>query len=79
MKSFAQALETVPLALAENSGLSPIDTLTNIRSMQVNEVIPQLGVPNRTDGLITFFFGVCTCASQTFYHPQLFCAEVHTL
>jgi len=44
MRSFAQALETVPLALAENSGLSPIDTLTSIRSQQVNEGNPHLGV-----------------------------------
>jgi len=44
MRSFSQALETVPLALAENSGLSPIETLTNVRAMQVNEKNPNLGI-----------------------------------
>lgn len=29
-RAFAEALESIPLALAENSGLSPIDTLTEV-------------------------------------------------
>jgi len=44
MRSFSQALETVPLALAENSGLSPIETLTSVRAQQVNEKNPFLGI-----------------------------------
>jgi len=44
MRSFAQALETVPQALAENSGLSAIETLTKVRSRQVNENNPYLGI-----------------------------------
>ena len=44
MRSFAQALESVPLALAENSGLSPIDTLTEVRARQVTESNPNLGI-----------------------------------
>lgn len=44
MRSFSQALESVPLALAENSGLSPIETLTSVRAQQVNEGNPFLGI-----------------------------------
>merc|ERR1712024_129908 len=43
-RSFADALESVPLALAENSGLDPIKTLTQIKSRQVTENNPALGV-----------------------------------
>jgi chaperonin GroEL (HSP60 family) len=31
---FAEALEVIPLALAENAGMDPIDTLTELRSKQ---------------------------------------------
>ncbi|KAF9446818.1 hypothetical protein P691DRAFT_803365 [Macrolepiota fuliginosa MF-IS2] len=44
MRAFASALEAVPLALAENSGLSPIETLAEVRSRQINEKSPQLGI-----------------------------------
>merc|ERR1712002_1113030 len=44
MRAYSQALEAVPLALAENSGLSPIETLTSVRSMQVNQNNPHLGI-----------------------------------
>merc|ERR1712198_532805 len=43
-RAFADALESVPLALAENSGLDPIKTLTEIKSKQVSENNPALGV-----------------------------------
>jgi hypothetical protein len=43
-RGFADALEAVPLALAENSGLDPIGTLTEIKSKQVAENNPALGV-----------------------------------
>jgi len=32
---FAESLEVIPLALAENAGMDPIDTLTELRSKQV--------------------------------------------
>ena len=35
MRAFAEALEAVPLALAENSGLPPIDTVTAVKAAQV--------------------------------------------
>jgi len=43
-RAFADALESVPLALAENCGLDPINTLTEIKSRQVTENNPALGV-----------------------------------
>ncbi|RKF80134.1 T-complex protein 1 subunit epsilon [Golovinomyces cichoracearum] len=44
MRAFADALDAIPMALAENSGLSPIETLANIKSRQVNEGNTRLGV-----------------------------------
>merc|ERR1711942_406396 len=43
-RAFADALENIPLALAENSGLAPIQTLTEIKSKQTSENNPALGV-----------------------------------
>merc|ERR1711967_146068 len=37
MRSFSEALETIPMALAENSGLDPIGTLTDIKARQTAE------------------------------------------
>ena len=34
-EKFSDALEAIPLALAENAGMDPIDTLTNLRSKQI--------------------------------------------
>ena len=44
MRAFSNALDTVPMSLAENSGLSPIETLASIKSRQVNESNSRLGV-----------------------------------
>ena len=44
MRAFASALDAVPLALAENSGLAPIETLAEVKSRQVNEGISRLGI-----------------------------------
>ena len=35
MRAFSDALDIVPLALAENSGLAPIESLTEVKSRQV--------------------------------------------
>ncbi|XP_055613989.1 T-complex protein 1 subunit epsilon [Uranotaenia lowii] len=43
-RSFSVALESVPLALAENSGLLPIETLAELKSRQVAENTSTLGV-----------------------------------
>ncbi|CAG8527216.1 7333_t:CDS:2 [Acaulospora colombiana] len=37
VRAFSYALDAIPLALAENSGLSPIETLADIKSRQVTE------------------------------------------
>lgn len=42
--AFAEALEAVPMALAENSGLSPVDTLTEIKARQLAENNSSLGI-----------------------------------
>lgn len=44
MRAFADALESVPLALAENSGLAPIQTLADVKARQVTEKNSRLGI-----------------------------------
>ena len=44
IRAFGDALEDVPLALAENSGLSPISTLAEVKAAQIKENNPRLGV-----------------------------------
>ena len=44
MRAFSEALDAVPMALAENSGLSPIEALADIKSKQVTEKNSRLGV-----------------------------------
>lgn len=43
-RAFAQALDQIPMILAENSGLDPIEVLSNLKSKQVNENCSHLGV-----------------------------------
>merc|ERR1712142_913506 len=44
MRAFADALEVIPMALAENSGLNPIQTMTEVRAKQVTENNAFLGI-----------------------------------
>nr|XP_044995310.1 T-complex protein 1 subunit epsilon isoform X1 [Jaculus jaculus] len=44
MRAFADALEVIPMALAENSGMNPIQTMTEVRAKQVKEVNAALGI-----------------------------------
>ncbi|XP_047137171.1 T-complex protein 1 subunit epsilon [Hydra vulgaris] len=44
MHAFADALETIPNALAENSGMNPIRTVSVIKVRQIAENNPRLGV-----------------------------------
>ena len=49
MRAFADAMEAIPMALAENSGLHPIQTVAGVKSQQLAEGCPSLGVDcNRT-------------------------------
>ncbi|KAI0311135.1 chaperonin Cpn60/TCP-1 family [Amylostereum chailletii] len=50
MRAFSSALDSVPLALAENSGLSPIETLAEVKSRQVNEGNSKLGIDCNSRG-----------------------------
>lgn len=43
-RSFAEALESVPMALAENAGFSPVDTIAEIKARQLAEKNPALGI-----------------------------------
>ncbi|KAL1783451.1 T-complex protein 1 subunit epsilon [Sigmodon hispidus] len=44
MRAFADALEVIPMALSENSGMNPIQTMTEVRAKQVKESNPALGI-----------------------------------
>lgn len=44
MRAFADALDVIPLSLAENSGFAPIDALTAVKARQVTENNPYLGI-----------------------------------
>ena len=43
-RAFAQALDAIPMTLAENSGLDPIKVLSSIKSKQIKENISYIGV-----------------------------------
>eukprot|EP01006_Ploeotia_vitrea_P055038 TRINITY_DN67951_c1_g2_i1.p1 TRINITY_DN67951_c1_g2~~TRINITY_DN67951_c1_g2_i1.p1 ORF type:complete len:537 (+),score=33.56 TRINITY_DN67951_c1_g2_i1:55-1665(+) len=44
IRAFADALDDTPMALAENSGLSPITEVTTVKARQLNENNPRLGI-----------------------------------
>uniref|UniRef100_A0A8D2DIP5 T-complex protein 1 subunit epsilon n=1 Tax=Sciurus vulgaris TaxID=55149 RepID=A0A8D2DIP5_SCIVU len=44
MRAFADALEVIPMALSENSGMNPIQMMTEVRARQVKEMNPALGI-----------------------------------
>lgn len=44
IRAFADALDDIPMALAENSGLSPITSLSKVKSKQIREKNPFLGI-----------------------------------
>jgi len=50
MRAFADALDAIPLALAENSGLAPIESLTKVKSQQVSEGNRRLGIDCKDAG-----------------------------
>lgn len=52
MRSFSRALDAVPMALAENSGLPPIETLSYVKSEQVKQGKGSLGVDCMNTGVI---------------------------
>ncbi|KAM0876476.1 hypothetical protein ACQ4PT_036160 [Festuca glaucescens] len=44
IRSFARVLDAIPLSLAENSGLPPIETLARLKSWHVKENNPHFGI-----------------------------------
>lgn len=44
IRAFADALDDIPMALAENAGLSPINEVTTVKSRQLAEGNPRLGI-----------------------------------
>jgi T-complex protein 1 subunit epsilon len=44
VRAFADALDAIPLALADNSGLPAIETLSAVKSEQVKTGNPRLGI-----------------------------------
>jgi T-complex protein 1 subunit epsilon len=50
MRAFAEALDAIPLALAENSGLAPIESLTQVKAQQVQEKNHRLGIDCKDEG-----------------------------
>ena len=57
MRAFADALESIPLALAENSGLTPIQTVAGVKSQQLAQGNARLGIDCMQRGTN----GVCVC------------------
>ncbi len=43
-RAFADALESIPMALAENSGFGPIEALTELKARQLKEKNWRLGI-----------------------------------
>lgn len=75
MRAFADALDSVPMALAENSGLSPIETLAAIKSRQVKEQNSRLGVDcmqTGSNGKINAIFGR-SCSNPCRRYARSFC------
>jgi T-complex protein 1 subunit epsilon len=50
IRAFADALDDIPMALAENSGLNTIEELTKVKSAQIKEKNPYLGVDCMSNG-----------------------------
>jgi T-complex protein 1 subunit epsilon len=44
MRAFGEALESIPMALAENSGHPAIQTLADVKARQVTEKNARLGI-----------------------------------
>ena len=62
MRAFSDALESIPMALAENSGLNPIKTLADVKSQQLAQENPRLGIDCMQKGTN----GVWMCGGSVF-------------
>jgi T-complex protein 1 subunit epsilon len=50
MRAFSDALEVIPMALAENSGMNAIEELTTVKARHVKENNPYLGIDCNENG-----------------------------
>jgi len=55
VRAFADALEEIPMILAENSGYNPIDYLSNIKKIQIEESNPFIGVDCMAEGTYNMY------------------------
>lgn len=52
IRAFADALDAIPMALAENSGLQPIETLSAVKNQQIRVItVINLGFKYASDSL----------------------------
>jgi len=55
VRGFADALEEIPLALAENSGFNPIEYVSKLKKEQINEQSDFIGVDALHKGTTSMF------------------------
>lgn len=72
MRAFADALEVIPMALSENSGMNPIQTMAEVRARQVKEENPALGIDCLHKGTNGKSFAVLTvpCFLRASVNPK---------
>ena len=55
VRAFADALEEIPMTLAENSGFNPIEYVSNLKKKQVNDQNPFIGVDCMSTGTYNMY------------------------
>ena len=55
MRAFADALEEIPLTLAENSGYNSIEYVSGLREEQIREANPFIGVDANLQGTTNMY------------------------
>lgn len=55
VRAFADALEEIPMTLAENSGYNPIEYVSKVREEQISESNPFLGVDANNQGTMNMY------------------------
>jgi len=55
VRAFADALEEIPMCLAENSGFNPIEYVANLKKKQINDQNPFIGVDCMSTGTYNMY------------------------
>ena len=55
VRAFADALEEIPMCLAENSGFNPIEYVQNLKKKQINDQNPFIGVDCMSTGTFNMY------------------------